>query len=317
MDRRDPWGNALLDRMRWKSGAYWHVVTRAGRQHWSRLGTDYRAALREWTRLEGLQADVRTVAQAIEAYLLERDLAPKTRQGYENSAGRLVPWIGACYLDEVSRRDVRAWLHARSAPVSANRDLALLRAVYSHAVECGWCEANPASGVSRRRESPRRRVATPAELAALSAVATPIWRALLAVAVLTGMRPGELRTLSRAALTQDGIELRRSKTGAESLILWTPALSAAIEPALAAQDPPTLWVFPSRKRRPYSEHGITTVWQRLCERAGIEGLQLRDLRRTAATEAESLEAASALLGHGSVAITRRVYRVRDRVSPTR
>ena len=59
-----------------------------------------------------------------------------------------------------------------------------------------------------------------------------------------------------------------------------------------------------------------TMWHRLKHAAGVPDLQFRDLRRSAATNADSLEAARALLGHTSSVITRRVYMRRERVKPT-
>ena len=300
--------------MAWKHGAYYYVF----RQRWRRLGATYAEALREWARREGAAQEARTVGQAVEAYLVERgpELAPNTLRLYQSAATRIAEWAGAVYLDELERRDVRQWLHARSAAVSANRSLSLLRAVYSHAVERGWCDDNPAAGVRRRTERPRRRIATPAELRALADHATPQWRAIIAVAVLTGMREAELRLLRRDALLDDGIVLVRPKTGAESLIVWTSALRDAIGAALDARRVESLYVFPSRRGGPYTAFGFTTTWRRLFARAGVEGLQFRDLRRTAATQAATLEDARDLLGHTSTAITRRVYRTRNRVRPT-
>ena len=319
-ERRDPFGNALPPRLHFKNGAYYHVRRRPrGSPRWRRLARDYADALRAWARVEGAGQNANTVSQAIEAYLVERgpELAAKTRTGYGSSARRIGEWASPVLLDELTRREVRLWLHARSAAVSANRDLALLRAAYSYAVECGWCETNPAAGVRRRTERPRRRVASSDELRALAESARPMWRAILAVAVLTGMREGELRLLRRDALTEDGVLLTRPKSGAESLITWTDALRHAIGAALEAHGVESLYVFPSRNGGPYSEHGFRTVWRRLCDRAGVEGLQFRDLRRTAATAAATLEDARDLLGHGSTAITQRVYRTRNRVKPTR
>ena len=156
---------------------------------------------------------------------------------------------------------------------------------------------------------------TRAERELLAAHATPLWRALIAVELLTGMREGEIRTLSRADLTEEGIHLRRPKTGAESLIEWTSVLQEATEAAPRAPKRPSTYVFPSKRGGPYTENGFRVAWRRLCQRAGVEGLEFRDLRRTAASEAGSLEAARHLLGHGSTAITKRVYRVTNRVKP--
>ncbi len=311
--RRDAQGNALPPRMHVSRGAYYHV---AGNQ-WRPLGKGYAEALREWARIEGAGRHARTIAQAAEAFLLERgpELAPKTRAGYLGSLRRLLPAFGACALDGVARPDVKGYLKACTAPVAANRDKAFLSSVYSFAISEGWCDDNPCHGVARRAERPRRRTVAEGEVVALGTVMPLLWRALLATALLSGMRPGELRLLKRDQLTTKGIELVRAKTGAESLIQWSPDLRNAVEAALGAHRVPSVWVFPSRKGGPYEAAAFSRTFARLCKRAGIEGLRLHDARRTAATNADDLEHARALLGHGSSAITKRVYRIRDTVRP--
>lgn len=310
MSRTDPHGNPLPPRMHWKFNAYYRVEHNT----WRRLDADYARALREWARLEGALESARTVAQMMEAYLVERGpaLAEKTRREYSYSRDRLLPVFGACLLDEVTRQDIRAYLHKRSAAVAANRDVAFLRAAYSYAFECGWVEDNPAKGVRRRTEAPRRRVIESGDTQALGDVLPPLWDALLRVARLSGMRPGELRELHRDQLGLYGIDLVRPKTGAASLITWTPALVEAVRDALdAGRGSP--WVFPSKFGAPYTVAAFSRQWARYCARAGIEELQLRDTRRTAATDADDLTHARDLLGHSTERVTARVYRVRNKV----
>lgn len=316
-DRRDPFGNYLVPRMHYKHGGYYRVAKNV----WQPLGTAYPEALREWAKREG-QGPARTVAQACEAYLIERgpELKPKTLKEYERNAASIAGVLGACFLDEVSKPDVKAWHRKISARTEANRQKAFLSAVYSFAVSEGWTPDNPCKGIRRHLEKPRTRTSSYDEAVALAKAATPLWRALVALAFLTGMRPGELRELRRDHLTPDGIDLVRPKTEAHSLILWTPALLQVTEQALAAH--PKLkpgkkpeYVFPAPHGRPYSVTGFSHHWAALCKLAGVKGLQMRDARRTAATEAEDLKHAQELLGHDTPSTTRRVYRVRDRVRP--
>lgn len=264
------------------------------------------------------------------AWLTERgpELAPKTKRGYESSLRRLLPVFGVCRLDEITSPDVKGFLKARSAPVSANRDKACMSAVYSFAQSEGWAMDNPCTRVARRTERPRTRTATAGEVNALAAVADPLWRALMAASFLTGARPGELRILKRSSVTEQGIELYRPKTGSRSLIEWSPALRLAFDAAYEAVDGDStrrdsrrgcaslpVYVFPARGNRPFTVTGMSHHWTGLCKLAGIEGLQMRDTRRTAASAADDLEHARALLGHATGAITRRVYRVVEKVKP--
>lgn len=61
--------------------------------------------------------------------------------------------------------------------------------------------------------------------------------------------------------------------------------------------------------------GFETRWKRVIKRAGLKGLQFRDLRRTAATtlhdSGEKLRTISAMLGHSSVATTIRYLALKD------
>jgi integrase len=61
--------------------------------------------------------------------------------------------------------------------------------------------------------------------------------------------------------------------------------------------------------------GFETRWKRVIKRAGLKGLQFRDLRRTAATtlhdSGEKLRTISAMLGHSSVATTIRYLGLKD------
>ena len=66
--RRDPSGNALPSRLRFKHGSYHYVVD----HKWSVLSRDYAEALREWAKREGAGKRAQTFAQAAEAWLTER-----------------------------------------------------------------------------------------------------------------------------------------------------------------------------------------------------------------------------------------------------
>ena len=318
MDRKDPFANVLPTRLHYKSGAYHYVVKVDGKPVWTRLDATYPAALREWARLTGAAQFATTIAHAVEAYLVEYGpaLAEKTLRGYRSSQTRINMWAGPVYITELTRQECRAWLHARKdASTSANRDFALLRASLNYAVECGWLEISPANGVRRHKETPRHRVATPDERAKLADAATPMWKTILTLAYLTGMDQKHIRTLMRSQLTGDGIELKRSKTGAEILIEWTPALKEVCQAAFVAATHPSIYVFPTRTGGPYTEDGFKTMFGRLKDKAGVTGLEFRDLRRTAASDSASLEAARDLLGHSTTAITARVYKVKRRAKP--
>lgn len=302
--------------MHFKHGGYYRVANNC----WTRLDTEFAGAIQAWAAHEGADLVATTVAETCAAFLRDRadELAPKTLIGYKSSCKRIVEVFGHLQLDRVTRPDIANFLRLRTAGVSANRDKAFLSVVYSYAIEHGWAADNPCKGVRRRKEAPRRRVATPDEMRRLVALAPPVWKGLIMTGYLTGMREGELASLRRSQLTAGGIELDRSKTGAESLITWSAELRQAVLWGLMSCPRGwSAWVFPTKTGTRYTQSGLSSAWERLCERVGVVGLQFRDLRRTAATDAHSVLHASELLGHGSTAITKRVYRPRNTVAPVR
>lgn len=197
--RSDPYGNPLPDRMHYRRDGYEHVTSKRGKRTWTRLGTNYPQALAHWARIEGMGVgeNAATIAEIVEAYLIEHAdrLAPKTMRGYRNSQKRINDWAGAVYGEELTRSSVRTWLHAdgKGREVSANRDLALLKAALNLAVEMDLLSVNPAMGVRRLPERPRTRSGTGGELEALGKVATPMWCAIISTALFTGMRESEIR----------------------------------------------------------------------------------------------------------------------------
>ena len=132
------------------------------------------------------------------------------------------------------------------------------------------------------------------------------------MALLTGLRQGDILSLTRDSLTVDGILIQTSKTGAGLMIQYTPALEEVLNSAkkLKPQVGPGQFLIRSRSGKRYSSSGFKANWQRLMKKAmdqGIEHFTFNDIRAKSASDSESLTDASERLAHSSTAITRRVY----------
>ena len=84
-----------------------------------------------------------------------------------------------------------------------------------------------------------------------------------------------------------------------------------------SQVPGNPWVFPGRKKGD-RQHNINDSWDRVRERAGLDGVRLHDLRHSFASRAlalgESLSMIGELLGHRKVQTTARyAHLARDSV----
>jgi integrase len=109
----------------------------------------------------------------------------------------IVPEFRGKGLDQILPTDIEAYKEKRAEKVSGatvNRELALLRHLFSLAIEKGYVHRNPVKGVKFLRESPWRQgfVLSNQEIRALIAASAPHLREILAVAFETGLRKGDI-----------------------------------------------------------------------------------------------------------------------------
>lgn len=199
-------------------------------------------------------------------------------------------------LDQIKRQDVEA-LHGRignTAPVAANRVLALLSKVYSVAGGMGYAGDNPAKGVQRFGEQARERFLDenelPRFLAAVEADDSDTFRDYFHLLLFTGQRRENV-----ASVRWDEIDLKRRvwtipaakfKTGQAVDIPLVPQAVAILESRRdAGPDTPSEHVFPSRRSDAKVPHLAEPkgAFSRVCKAAGIRDLRLHDLRRTVAS----------------------------------
>lgn len=316
MGRRRTINKHLPRRMLFKHGAYYHVVKTGAGCKWTHLGRDHGIALQRWAEIEGAQVEQsRTVADLLAAYIASATgrLATATLDGYRASMARLCKPFGRMRPQDLRRDHVYRYL-VESGRVAANRDRALLGAAYTHAINLGMRIPNPAHGLRHRvEEAPRTRYVTDAELVHLEAVARAQGRPTLALmlrfAALTGIDQSVLCALQITAATDEGVLIRRAKTGRPVLVAWSDELlaiwKAAVGARIGAQP-----VFRQRSGRAYTPDGLRAVWRVVKAAAGLRDVQFRDLRRKAGSDADSAEHAAALLAHADSAITRRHYRAK-------
>jgi integrase len=82
-------------------------------------------------------------------------------------------------------------------------------------------------------------------------------RIAMDLALLTGQRRGDLLTLTRAKLTDEGIVFNQSKTGAGVLVEWTDELRKITDRAKALKPQvPGEYLLRKRNGRPYAARNI-------------------------------------------------------------
>jgi integrase len=224
-------------------------------------------------------------------------------------------------VQAIRRTDV-AKLHAEIGESSgihtANRALALLRAIYNHGRKMLELDVqNPAAAVKAYREEPRdRRLQSdelPAFFKALEEEPNQDIRDYVYLSLFTGARKSNVMGMRWADISFDRklwvVAGAQSKNGHALLIVLSEESMRILLERRQRADSAQTFVFPGSGKTGHLKDPKYS-WARICRRAGVEGLRLHDLRRTLGSyEADvgaSLEVIGKTLGHMS-AQTTRVY----------
>jgi integrase len=171
----------------------------------------------------------------------------------------------------------------------------------------GWCrrtgliEHNPASDVEIE-EPPKRTVVITNEqyhkirdqlLVGEDGKATrtgPVVQVYMDLLFLLYQRGPEVRLLKWSAISDEGIVFTPTKTkrssGKAVRIPLTDDIRAVLATARALAKRQSDYVIATEAGKPYTAHGIATLFNRARARAGITGVTLKDIRATAASMAK-------------------------------
>ena len=206
-----------------------------------------------------------------------------------------------------------------------------LSRLFAHAVRRGLIEANPVSKLDRS-ERPRvsrqeRPVLNPEEIGRLLEAAPPPFRTLLATAILSGLRQGELLGLHwrdidfdhelihvRTALDRKRRDVPPKTERAVRDVVLMPALAEALRQHKGETrfDQPDDYVFTTRNGTPHhAPHIGLRALKPALERAGLQPIRWHDLRHTFASlliaGGANITFVSRQLGHTSSQITLGIY----------
>ena len=277
-------------------------------------------------------ADMPLERWAVEFLQLARRLSPSTQETYARDLRRYVlPRFGSYRIGRVPAEEIENWLNdeiaAGIAPSSVHRHYRTLRRVLQLAVEKEKILANPCDRVEPPRVPKREMLfLTWEEAVDLAEAINPRYRALIYLAVDSGMRWSELVGLRRGKVdlrrgkvrvTEQMIRLetgewlrKETKTAASIRSITISGETAAIVDEhverYAAPGVDAL-VFPNRADNPLMS---STFWQnhfRPALRAAGLTCRFHDLRHTsvalAIAEGAHPKAIQARMGHSSISVT--------------
>lgn len=294
----------------------------------------------EWTPPEARQAanvaKSITVRDYAEKWLLERDLAPKTRHLYrELLDGRILPELGDVMMRAVTPADIRAWwvtLNAeRATPTRNTHAYQLLKTIFNTARDDKLVAENPCQIRSAAKPPKPRDVQalTTVELDKVAEAFPERYRVAVYVAAWCGVRFGELSELRRkdVQVTPEKcvIKVRRQATRVGNALEIGPPKSEAgirdvvVPPHVAdalrehmkartGRGPESL-VFTTTRGQRLSTTAFTKSLKKGLATIGKSDMRVHDLRHVGATWAAIAGATTkelmARIGHATPAMAMR------------
>jgi integrase len=276
--------------------------------------------LKETGKLDAPEGRVKVDTLAESYKLYAKNSAPKSYDWIELVwRVHLQPFFGGCTagritLDEIEQyRAMRLETGAKTSTV--NRETAILRAIFGHALESGKISRLPRFPKKLAEPNPRTGFLTHDQYEAMQKVCKHDWlRAMLAVAYNFGFRKSELLGLrvSQVDLKGRSIQLRpgETKSGHGRTVVMTedvfPLVAKCVE-SKEANDAVFTW----EDGDPVKD--FRGAWSKMCKSAKVD-IMLHDFRRTAVRNliraGVSRDVARSISGHETDSIFSR-YNITD------
>jgi integrase len=285
---------------------------------------------RKWHRLcaerEGLPAVFRAMARITErldtpgsmpaittAWLDEMrpQWAPSTRKDREAIGALICKAFAEYHASDVTTPDANQFLKKWAAkPRYYNVARGVLSQILRYAAVHGHREGyNPIDNIKGAKVDARKRMVTDDDLVTMRAALsvgthTAGILAVFDIAILTGLRVGDIIKLRWQDVKADGLHIVQQKTGTAQVIGWSDDLRATVNACGTGQR--IGHIIKTRSGAPYTYSGVKSAWDRALVRCGLEDLHIHDLRGRAGID-KTIEAgkeqAQGLLGHATMRMT--------------
>ncbi|MEE4460755.1 tyrosine-type recombinase/integrase [Azotobacter chroococcum] len=336
-----PGSIARLRERKKKSGTtYWYYESGGIPRKEIPLGSDYGLAIMKYAELErdrtadDIKRKVITFAYVAERYMVE--VVPTKSSATQKDNARELKQLMAFFsdppapLDAIQPQHVHQYLRWRkSAPVRANREKALLSAIWNFARQCGYTAlANPCAGIKGNKETGRDVYIEDSVYKAVHDRADVGLRDAMDLAYLTGQRVGDTLRMDERDIRDGHIWIVQAKTKAKrriEIVGELAVLVARIMTRKAGHKVRATRLIVTEDGKPMTTSMLRSRFDEARDAAGIEksAFQMRDLRAKAGTDkAESsgdILQARDQLGHTTVVMTEQYIRERKgkKITPTR
>ncbi|MGZ3604700.1 MAG: tyrosine-type recombinase/integrase [Thermodesulfobacteriota bacterium] len=194
-------------------------------------------------------------------------------------------------------------------PASINRELAILKHLFSKAVEWGKLKESPAGKKVKffKGAVNRVRFLMPNEFQTLLSNCDDFLKPIVTVAVHTGMRRGELLNLKwdQVSFEQGIITILDTKNSERKDIPMDDTVKATLQGLERRGE----FVFPNNRGKPFNPTTIHYAFHAALDRTGITDFRFHDLRHTFASNlvmaGVKIEKVQKLMGHKMIGMTQR------------
>lgn len=296
-----------------------------------------RARMGEQARAEAAGVRPQALTMTLEKFLDEVylphahvTLRPSTAKSYQAHAPLLKEHFGGKLLSAVTRGDalsLQSLLLRRGetnpknklAPATINRRVSFFRTVLYEAVSREYIDRNPASRLKMLpEENTRFRVISTIEERRLLEKSPPWLAQVIRLALLTGLRQGEILRLRRHDVDRERCFIHVSsetKNHHSRLVPYPEVLEPLLEDLLPQEGSSGQFVFSILEGEALGRSRIVNAFRRAVRAAELHDCTFHDTRRTYASRlvnrGVSLPIIAKLLGHGATYVTERYAHVSE------
>lgn len=288
----------LPPRLHFKNGSFYLVTGTGNKRKWHKLGRSRHEAYAEYARLiptierqGGTFAEV--AADAVKHHW--PTLAERTQKDYSRALESLLKYFGDAPIKQITPGHINRYMTLRSSKHEANREHAVLSAIFTYAISVDIVTDNPARKIGYHKTKPRKRIFTRKEWKKIWLAGLDPLPVFMDLAFITGLRVGDVLALKWSQVTPEGLYVLQSKNQVEGLYRLTPGLQSVLDRAkrlhmrsdsVSPLLKPDTAIIHTKAMKPYKYAGIRSSWDRACKRAKVEGARIHDIRRTAITMAK-------------------------------
>jgi integrase len=223
-------------------------------------------------------------------YLKKHAARTRSYPEYSSISNKLIKAFGDLCLHEIQRQKIESYQAERSAQVGpgmVNREITILKGMFTKAVDWGYIAKNPVKGIKLAKEKERTRFLKGYERAKLIQAAGAKGRpwylkSLIIIDLLTGLRKSELLRVGweEIDLERNVLQVLEGKGGETRFVPIN--VNARAEILALAKKAKGKYLFHDSHGRPLGE--INKAFNQAVKKAGLENVRFHDLRRTFATE---------------------------------